>query len=108
MYAKRTHARHHAAYRFEGSFIVLGRTIQAVPFGAPDGRSTRLFFMICCEDDRIHLHTLARLCLLAQKTDVIAQLFEVSDAPAAHEAMVAAEKSVLPATTESTDKRQKK
>ena len=90
------HARHHAAYRFEGSFIVLGRTIQAVPFGAPDGRPTQVFFLICCEDDRIHLHTLARLCLIAQKTDVIAQLFDAADANAAYEALVAAEKLVLP------------
>ena len=95
------HVRHHAAYRFEGSFIVLGRTIQAVPFGAEDGRPTQVFFMICCEDDRIHLHTLARLCLIAQKTDVMAQLFEASDARTAYEELVAAEKFVLPAPAES-------
>jgi mannitol/fructose-specific phosphotransferase system IIA component (Ntr-type) len=95
------HARHHAAYRFEGSFIVLGRTIQAVPFGAPDGRPTQVFFMICCGDDRIHLHTLARLCLIAQKTEVIAQLFDAADAGVAYEALVAAEKAVLPAPEES-------
>lgn len=51
------HARFHAAYRFEGSFIVLGRTIQPIGFSAPDGRPTQLFFLICCEDDRIHLHS---------------------------------------------------
>lgn len=90
------HARHHAPYRFEGSFIVLGRTIQGVPFGAEDGRPTRVFFLICCQDDRIHLHTLARLCLLAMKTDVMARLLEVEDSYAAYEALVAAEASVLP------------
>lgn len=91
------HARHHAEFRFEGSFLVLGRTVQAVPFGAPDGRATRVFFLICCEDDRIHLHTLARLCVLAMKTDVIAQLFAAEDATAAYDALVAAERNVLPA-----------
>jgi PTS system nitrogen regulatory IIA component len=80
---------------------VLGRTFQAVPFGATDGRPTRVFFMICCGDDRIHLHTLARLCLIAQKTDVIAQLHDVATASEAYEAMVAAEKGVLPAAEES-------
>ncbi len=91
------HARYHTEFRFEGSFLVLGRTIQPVPFGAPDGRPTRLFFLVCCEDDRIHLHTLARLCLIVQKTDILEQLWNIETATAAHEALIAAETSVLPA-----------
>lgn len=90
------HARHHEEYRFEGSFVVLGRTVQPVPFSAPDGRPTQLFFLVCCEDDRIHLHTLARLCLLAMNTDIIAQLFAAPDASSAYEALVQAERAVLP------------
>jgi PTS system nitrogen regulatory IIA component len=96
------HARQHTEYRFEGSFIVLGRAIQPVPFGAPDGRPTQLFFLICCEDDRIHLHTLARLCLMAQKTDVITRLNEAPDADAAYTALIAAENEVLPTPEEAT------
>jgi PTS system nitrogen regulatory IIA component len=91
------HARHHAPYRFESSFIVLGRTIQGVPFSAPDGRPTRLFFLICCQDDRIHLHTLARLCMIAMKTDVVSELMNVDTPQAAFDALVNAEKLVLPA-----------
>jgi excisionase family DNA binding protein len=90
------HARNYDAYRFERSFIVLGRTIQTVPFGAPDGGSTRLFFLICCQDDRIHLHTLARLCLMAMKTDILSQLYAAPDADTAYDALVAAEQAVLP------------
>ena len=90
------HARHHTEYSFEGSFVVLGRTVQTVPFGAPDGGSTRLFFFVCCDDDRIHLHTLARLCLLAMKTDVVAQLLGAPDPATAYAALVAAERAVLP------------
>lgn len=93
------HARTYDAYRFESSFLVLGRTIQSIPFGAPDGASTRLFFLICCQDDRIHLHTLARLCLIASKTDILAQLYEVADATAAYDALLAAELAVLPNKT---------
>jgi len=91
------HCRNHQPYRFEDSFIVLGRTVQAIHFGAPDGRPTWLFFLICCQDERIHLHTLARLCLLAQKTDVIAQLFAAPDAAAMYAALVTAEQAVLAA-----------
>lgn len=92
------HARSYDAYRFESSFIVFGRTIQTVPFGAPDGGPTRLFFLICCQDDRIHLHTLARLCMMAMKTTVLNQLFAATDATAAFDALVAAEQAVLPSS----------
>jgi excisionase family DNA binding protein len=90
------HARNYDAYRFERSFIVLGRTIQRIPFGAPDGGATRLFFLMCCQDDRIHLHTLARLCLIAMKSEVLEKLFEAPDASTAYDALVAAEQAVLP------------
>ena len=89
------HARQLEAYRFEGSFIVLGRTIQDIPYGATDGRPTRLFFLVCCQDERIHLHTLARLCLIAQKTEVIAQLSEAPNADSAYGLIVAAEQAAL-------------
>ncbi len=102
------HARQHTEYRFEGSFMVIGRTIQPVPFSAPDGRPTHVFFLICCEDDRIHLHTLARLCLVAQKTDVVNQLRNAPDANAAYEALATAEASVLPSPAEATSGRVKK
>lgn len=93
------HPRHHEPYRYEGSFIVMGRTIQGVPFSAPDGQPTRLFFLICCQDDRLHLHTLARLCMLLMKTPILAQLREVTDPQAAYDALLEAEKSVLPLPT---------
>jgi mannitol/fructose-specific phosphotransferase system IIA component (Ntr-type) len=89
------HARELKAYRFDGSFIVLGRTIQDIPFGASDGRPTRLFFLVCCQDERIHLHTLARLCLIVQKTDAITQLWEAPDAASAYEMVAAAEQDAL-------------
>lgn len=94
------HARNHAEYRFEGSFIVLGRTIQPIPFSAPDGRSTRIFFLVCCEDDRLHLHTLARLCMIALKSDAISQLFAAENRDAAYAALVEGENAVLPQPAE--------
>ncbi|MBP7141458.1 MAG: PTS sugar transporter subunit IIA [Opitutaceae bacterium] len=90
------HPRNHEPYRYEGSFLVLGRTIQGVPFSAPDGHHTHLFILICCQDDRLHLHTLARLCVLMMKTDIIARLDEASSPEDAYNALVEAEKSVLP------------
>lgn len=89
------HCRNHQSYRFEGSFFALGRTVQEIHFGAPDGHPTWLFFLICCQDERLHLHTLARLCLMAQKTDVVAQLLTAAGAAEMHGALFAAEQLVL-------------
>jgi mannitol/fructose-specific phosphotransferase system IIA component (Ntr-type)/predicted DNA-binding transcriptional regulator AlpA len=89
------HCRNHQPYRFEDSFIVLGRTMQEIHFGAPDGRPTWLFFLICCQDERIHLHTLARLCLIVQQTDIVAQLLAAPDATTMYAALLAAEQTAL-------------
>jgi nitrogen PTS system EIIA component len=89
------HCRNHKPYRFESSFIVLGRTVQEIHFGAPDGRPTWLFFLICCQDERIHLHTLARLCLIVQKTDIVPRLLAAPDAAAMHRDLLAAEQAAL-------------
>ena len=55
------HPRHHDPYMFEESFVAFGRNPTPIPFGAPDGETTDLFLLICCEGDRLHLHALARL-----------------------------------------------
>ena len=82
-------------YLFASSFIVVGRTLQEIHFGAPDGQPTTLFFLICCQDDRLHLHTLARLCLMARNTKVLDQLRLAPDAPSMREALLAAEAEAL-------------
>ena len=55
------HPRHPLPYDIVRSFAVVGLTFSGVPYGAEDGTLTRLFFLICCKDDRTHLHVLARL-----------------------------------------------
>jgi nitrogen PTS system EIIA component len=89
------HTRQPESYLFESAFIVLGRTVQPIPFGATDGQSTDLFFLLACPDDRLHLHTLARLCVIARKTEVLTDLREAADAESIYERLVAAEKAVL-------------
>ena len=89
------HPRAHDPYLFETSFIVVGRPVQEIHFGAPDGQPTHLFFLICCPDDRLHLHTLARICLIAQKTKVLDQLRDAPDAQTMRDALVAAEHEIL-------------
>jgi len=89
------HLRAQEPYLFETSFIVVGRPVQEIHFGAPDHEPTHIFFLVCCQDDRLHLLTLARLCLLAMKTKIMEQLREAPDAEAMRAALIAAEQEIL-------------
>ena len=46
------------------SVLAYGRTASGIPFGAPSGGLTDIFFLICCQDDYTHLQVLARLSRL--------------------------------------------
>lgn len=61
------HPRHPVPYDIAESFVVVGLTPSGIPYGAPDGSLTRLFFLICCKDERTHLHVLARLARMLQQ-----------------------------------------
>ena len=52
----------------------MARTTQGIAFGAPDGRLTDLFFLTASQDDRHHLHILARLCRMLYDEDFVARL----------------------------------
>ena len=74
------HCRFQQAFRFEESFLVLGRTSRDIPFSAPDGRGTRFFFLLCLQHETQHLHTLARICLMATTTDMMRRLWNARNA----------------------------
>lgn len=73
------HPRHHDPYMFEDSFIAFGKTIRPIPFGASDGKETDIFFLICCRNDRLHLHVLAHLCLMCRQKNFLFHLRQVGD-----------------------------
>lgn len=89
------HPRHHQPYLLGDSFLVLGRTPHPVPFGSPDGRTTDLFFLVCSKDERVHLHALARLCVLCYQTSLLIDLREAVTAEAMHACLVEAEQEVI-------------
>lgn len=89
------HPRNHEPYMFEDSFLALGRTIQPVPFGSPDRSTTDIFFLVCCQDDRIHLHVLARLCMMCHHTSMLLELREAETAKDAMAIVLAAEQQVI-------------
>ena len=57
-----------------GPILVVARTSQGIAFGAPDGRMTTLFFLTASQDDRHHLHILARVCRMLRDEDFVGHL----------------------------------
>ena len=89
------HVKFHDEYLVSESFLALGRTNRPVFFGAPDDEGTDIFFLINCTDRRVHLHVLARLCLLAHGTTLLADLRAAPDAASMLSALKAAEENLL-------------
>jgi PTS system nitrogen regulatory IIA component len=89
------HPRNHEPYMFEDSFVVLGKSIGQVPFGSPDGTTSDVFFLICCQDDRIHLHVLARLCMMCHQTSLLLELRGTNNPDDLHRLLVSSEEQVI-------------
>lgn len=91
------HPRVHEPYMFFDSFIVVGKTIAQIPFGSPDRSTTDIFFLVCCQDDRIHLHVLARLCMMCHRTSLLMEMRETDDPKELHRILLASETELLAA-----------
>ncbi len=68
------HPRRPLPYDLADSILIVGRTGRGVVFGAPDGGLTDLFFLMASQDDRHHLHVLARLCRMLHDETFLGQL----------------------------------
>lgn len=88
------HPRHHDPYMLEESFVAFASTINPVPFGSPDGATTDLFALICCNEDRLHLHTLARLSTILSHAVVRADLRNATSQQEVYEILMKAEQNL--------------
>jgi excisionase family DNA binding protein len=59
-------------------FLVVGRSWKGLPFGAPDGGQTFLFFLMGLKYDRLHLPILGRLARALRNPQTIAKLRSLS------------------------------
>jgi PTS system nitrogen regulatory IIA component len=59
-------------------FMVVGRSWSGIPFGAPDGNPTYLFFLLGLKYDRLHLPILGRLARALRNPATIAKLRALS------------------------------
>lgn len=74
------HPRHPVPYDIAASFVVAGVTPTGIPYGCPSGSRTRLFFLICCKEDRTHLHVLSRLAQMLHNPTHVNELIAARDA----------------------------
>ena len=89
------HKRYFDPYTFSDSFIILARTLNPIFFGCQDGGKTDIFFLICCTDDDLHLHILARLCMLVHGTGLLQNLREAESADEMYTVLHSAEEALL-------------
>ncbi|MCS6849965.1 MAG: PTS sugar transporter subunit IIA [Gemmataceae bacterium] len=76
------------------SLIAYGRTATGIPFGAPNGELSDIFFLICCRDDRTHIKVLARLSRLLLRPGFLTGLREAQTVAESWEWIAAAEREL--------------
>ncbi len=76
------------------SLIAFGRTLTGIPFGAPKGMLSDIFFLVLCRESRTHLYVLARLGRLIQLPGFIDELRTADDSAHACELIFAADQKV--------------
>lgn len=89
------HPRHPLPYDIADSFVAAGLTANGIPFGCPNGKLTRLFFLICCKDEQTHLHVLARLAQMLHNQTDIDELLEAENTDQFGEILLRLEENVI-------------
>jgi PTS system nitrogen regulatory IIA component len=77
------------------SVMAFGHATGGVPFGAPNGGLTDLFFLVCCRDQKTHLRVLARLSRLFLRPTFLDELRAAESGPDALTVIREAEKQML-------------
>jgi PTS system nitrogen regulatory IIA component len=77
------------------SVLAYARTASGIPFGAPQGNLTDMFFLVCCRDDRTHLRVLARLTRLFLRPGFLDELRAVETPRDSWEMIASAEQQLL-------------
>jgi PTS system nitrogen regulatory IIA component len=76
------------------SVVALARTGSGIPFGAEHGVITDLFFLVCCNDDALHLRLLARQARLLRQPGLLDALRNALTPEEAHYVIEAAEREL--------------
>lgn len=74
--------------------VAYGRTASGIPFGAPHGNLTDLFFLVCCRDQPTHLRILARLSRLMLRPGFLEELRQAENVSESFQVIEAAEQEL--------------
>lgn len=88
------HPRRPMPFALGESVVAYGRTGSGIPFGAPHGALTDIFFLVCCLDEATHLRVLARLARLLLRPGFINDLREAETVAETWELIRAAEQNL--------------
>ncbi|HEV3202833.1 MAG TPA: PTS sugar transporter subunit IIA [Gemmataceae bacterium] len=75
--------------------VAYGRTTSGIPFGAPHGGLTDIFFLVCCRDEKTHMRILARLSRLLLLRDFVNDLRSAESSPETWAVIEKAEKEMI-------------
>jgi len=77
------------------ALIAFGRTSRGIPFGAPNGSLSDIFFLVCCRDQATHLRVLTRLARLILRPSFLIDLRAAESGPEAYQIIDAAERALI-------------
>jgi PTS system nitrogen regulatory IIA component len=75
--------------------IAYARTSTGIPFGAPQGGFSDIFFLVCCRSQRTHLQILARVARMMLKPGTVDALRSAESVAASWHILEAAERELL-------------
>jgi PTS system nitrogen regulatory IIA component len=88
------HPRNPLPQALGASIVAMGRTFSGIPFGAPGGRLTDIFFLVLSRDSRTHLAVLARLGRLLQVPGFLDDLRNATDSATSFEIISNADRAL--------------
>ncbi len=89
------HPRDMRSVYMEDDLLILARTASPIPFGAPGGRLTGMFFLLLLPSPSVHLHVLARLNRMIRDRSLVEALEEAPGSTEMLDAVRSAESALL-------------
>lgn len=89
------HPRDMRSVYMEDDLLILARTASPIPFGAPGGRLTGIYFLLLLPSPSVHLHVLARLNRMTRDQGLVDALEEAPGSAEMLECMRSAESALL-------------
>ena len=89
------HPRHPLPQALGESVMAFGRTASGIPFGASHGNLTDIFFLVCCRNERTHLHVLARLSRMMLRPGFLDALRAAQTVSQSHQVIAEAEQQLI-------------